>query len=882
MRLGLVVLLFFLVGNSFGQSGGADLSPRDIGQDSTPYVVHYAFDGLLSDTSYYVKIRLKAPGPIYYGYTYNRITNLWKSQTDPWANHPVVRSNSSGRISGWLFGRNARHSPAAIDDTIQIVLRLAGTSSNIYPTLSPVISILDTRTQAGWLSGHIYQDSSCQTPYQNTIVLALNPAGICIGSFITENNHVDEGYDSLNPGYFKLAGLGLINRLEFRSLNSDTLRGYHLTRGPWLIEPGIVKSIDSLPPDSMPPSVISFEPDTTKSACFNARIEAQFNKPMNASTINDTTFLVRGSVSQTHQGTIVYNPLDYSAVFASNRNFSFGETVSVTLKEWITDTFGIRLDGDRNGTPGPDFRCRFKIRTVTPICEVHKDLDSNYIPDRLNDTLFVTGVVTVPDSILGDKFYLQDATAGVCVYYGSNRLRVNLGDSVFIGGVVGQYNGETELMNPVDFVMAEHGHQLPPPLRLSCREFNRERYEGSLVQLGGVRLDSVLLKGSRNHYLYDTSSVCIMRVHTNTDIPGNLASEDTFSVIGVKGQYDYSSQPDSFYELFPRFKSDFSRLTELLRLPIGEVQTVDSTGYDSKYKGRYVKVTGMVTGPDTVFGPGTTTSFYVQDSNCGINIYGASGNATAERMTDSLGARFEIIGKVAEYNGLTEIANGWMTYLGNDSVPSPFFIPYNHFVTEPMEGTLVSVVGTVFEEPSVSGPGKNFVIKNGYPAIAIRVSNSVFVSLHGVRTGKVLRIKGIASQYDAEPPYDTGYQISIRFTGDISDTSSITYSSEPRIESIAPNPFAPGLGEVARIRISSPQGYCVSVDLYDLSGKRIANLLTDGQAGSQELIWDGRDGCRGRCPTGIYLINLKARSLQGRVSYRRRLVVLEQGFDGKP
>ncbi|MEO0225982.1 MAG: hypothetical protein ABIL05_03405, partial [candidate division WOR-3 bacterium] len=414
--------------------------------------------------------------------------------------------------------------------------------------------------------------------------------------------------------------------------------------------------------------------------------------------------------------------------------------------------------------------------------------------------------------------------------------------------------------------------------RLNCRTFNHEDYEGRLIQISGVRTDSLILKGNRNYYLYDTSGVCIMRVHINTEIPGNIACADTFSIIGIKGQYDYSSRPDSFYEIFPRSAADFSRLTEVLNLSINEVQTPDSEGYDSKYKGCYVRIRGVVTGPDTIFGPGSLTSFFIQDSTGGINIYGADGDALAEKMADTLGAGFEIVGVVSEYNGLTEITRGWMRYLGPGMMPSPTFIPYNQFVQEIIEGRLVEVIGTVFEEPNISGSGRNFVVKNGYPAITVRVNNTVYTSLENVKAGKVLRIRGIAGQYDSEPPFDIGYQISIRFADDIAETSSTGFSREPVIESIEPNPFAPEIGEVARIRISSPPNFRLTLDLYNLNGKKVRSLLNEGQAGRQEVLWDGRDEARGRCPTGIYLVNLKAVSPEGKTYYRRRLIVLGTRF----
>ncbi len=241
--IGLVLLNLIIL---FGQQGGADLSPRSIGQDSTPYAVHYNFTGLTGDTAYYIKIRLRAPNSTYYGYTYNPQTGVWLSQTAPWVNHPVVRTNSAGSLSGWVFGRNAYHSPPASDDTIQIVLRMVGTTTNIYPTVKPLINILDMTNQGGWLYGHIYEDPGFLRPFNNHHILAFG-GNVILGIYTTEKNGVLEGYDSLNIGYIRMAlPAGRIDSLQVRDYNNNRIISYQKTSPPWLIRAGDSTNIDRL------------------------------------------------------------------------------------------------------------------------------------------------------------------------------------------------------------------------------------------------------------------------------------------------------------------------------------------------------------------------------------------------------------------------------------------------------------------------------------------------------------------------------------------------------------------------------------------------------------------------------------------------------------
>ena len=245
MRTVFLLLLSSIVIVS-AQQGGADGSPRNIGQDSTAYAVHYGFTGLRPDTAYYLKIRLRPPGGgnNYYGYTYNGASRVWLSQNAAWAEHPLARTNSAGTLGGWAFGRNARHSPAAVDDSLQIVLRLYGASSNVNPTVKPLVNILDMTSQGGWLFGHVYEDAGFTRPCNNFHVLAYRGSEI-FGVYTTEKNNVLEGYDSLNIGYFRIAlSAGRVDSLQVRDHNNNRVVTYEKTSPPWTIQAGDSTSID--------------------------------------------------------------------------------------------------------------------------------------------------------------------------------------------------------------------------------------------------------------------------------------------------------------------------------------------------------------------------------------------------------------------------------------------------------------------------------------------------------------------------------------------------------------------------------------------------------------------------------------------------------------
>ncbi len=80
-----------------------------------------------------------------------------------------------------------------------------------------------------------------------------------------------------------------------------------------------------------------------------------------------------------------------------------------------------------------------------------------------------------------------------------------------------------------------------------------------------------------------------------------------------------------------------------------------------------------------------------------------------------------------------------------------------------MESDLLTVVGDVISAPVRSGSGYNMVLKNGTPAISVRIYDNTGIQTSWLTAGRRVRITGIVGQYDYEPPYNTGYQLMPRF-----------------------------------------------------------------------------------------------------------------------
>ncbi len=522
----------------------------------------------------------------------------------------------------------------------------------------------------------------------------------------------------------------------------------------------------------------------------------------------------------------------------------------------------------------------FAFAQVMPIRWAIEDADRNGIPDRRGQRVTVTGIVTAPESLFDTRYtdiYIQDSSAGVNVF--SFTLQdANLGDSVLVTGVIDWYRGKTEIASATVTVLASN-RQLPVPRILTCQEINREDYEGELVQIRGVRISSLYLSGNTNYVLEDTTGTTAVRIDKETEIPGFVCYPDTFTIVGIKSQYTAdTTQPLTGYQILPRYRADFS--VGALSLPLRSIQEVQEPGSDNvtpRLLDHWVRVKGRITGPARVFTSGSNPSLYIQDETQGVNIYNCAAPPGQSVFLDSVGVELMVVGKVTEYNGLTEITEGavWVT----DSVPAPLVpgvLPFNVPLTEAMESNLMMVVGDVVSTPVRSGSGYNLTIKNGTPGVAIRVSDNTGIPVNWIVTGMRLRITGIVGQYDYEAPYTAGYQLLPRFSSDIYDTTAGFPPAERlTVDTIFPNPFLPAQGECQTIQLNAPRsGYRITVEIYDLKGRMVKELLRNGAGGYYDLKWDGTDDRLRPLRAGIYLLNIKAVRGDGTVENITRPVVI--------
>ncbi|MBM3314282.1 T9SS type A sorting domain-containing protein, partial [candidate division WOR-3 bacterium] len=163
------------------------------------------------------------------------------------------------------------------------------------------------------------------------------------------------------------------------------------------------------------------------------------------------------------------------------------------------------------------------------------------------------------------------------------------------------------------------------------------------------------------------------------------------------------------------------------------------------------------------------------------------------------------------------------------------------------------------------------------PAIAIRVNDASGIDLSWVTVGRRIRFLGIGGQYDPEEPYNSGYQLMPRFQADLYDTTAAFEPAEKlRIDSVTPNPFAPRSGQAVTVQLNSPRTYRLTVEVYDLEGRIVKDLLSNGAGGYYDLKWDGTDRLGRPLPAGTYLLSIKGSSGAGQTEVVTRPVALAE------
>ncbi len=373
-------------------------------------------------------------------------------------------------------------------ESIQFRLRPVGVGTNYNSTTRDTLRVMDmTRTTGtgGWLAGHVFRTSSGPR-LSNAVVLAYS-GGVIVGSTISENNKVIEGFDSTDAGFFLMAvKAGQIDSLRFCSRTNywtDSAPYTQLPR-PWTVAPGETTWVDA-------GAVIQ---GLTRSPQYpmsseNVLVSARIYKTGGTVEADTLYYAVRD--------TSTWNAVTHDSIRLSDSTYFYhippgdtGATVYYRIVVW--DDLANQVV-----SPRQSYLLPFD-RSISEIQYTSGDTSPAY-GRYVHTAGVVTGVVTQNKTYIGTR--QGGPWNGVCLYRRSPIAdTLAVGDSVDVLGDVVEFNNLTEIDTVVRLIRGGSGRAFDTT-RVSVSASKLEAHEGVLIRLDTVRM----LDGVGGQFMAGTS-----------------------------------------------------------------------------------------------------------------------------------------------------------------------------------------------------------------------------------------------------------------------------------------------------------------------------------------------------------------------------------------
>ncbi|MEA2236859.1 MAG: hypothetical protein QOC81_1583 [Thermoanaerobaculia bacterium] len=286
----------------------------------------------------------------------------------------------------------------------------------------------------------------------------------------------------------------------------------------------------------------------------------------------------------------------------------------------------------------------------------------DYVPDLLNSTVHVQGVVTSinfrASNGSGIEYYIQDPTAGVDLFSTAQTRSFNIGDNLDVIATVKQFNGLTEIdpgATTTNLTLLAPG-TLPAvtPQLITGSQLGDsgvgEPQEGLLARINNITLTAppATWVGGTNYTFTDASAscgTCTIRISASSNLVGQAPPASPFSIIGVIGQFDSAGPFDSGYQIFPRSTSDIlpavpatASISATAGTPqsatVGNafataMQATVRDGGNALISGAGVTFTAPSSGASGTFSNGTTSASVITDASGVATAPAFTANATA-------------------------------------------------------------------------------------------------------------------------------------------------------------------------------------------------------------------------------------------------------------
>ena len=558
----------------------------------------------------------------------------------------------------------------------------------------------------------------------------------------------------------------------FEVASGDTAMGVQPTGGDWTPGDIILRVVNSTG-DTADSFTIAYDLFINN----NEGRGNKFNFSMRINSGNDSAITALDEVStETSQGSVVW--VEFAKSVTISNTLLNGDTLYLmwhgadstgggSRDEFALNDISVVMHGTATSGGGGTGLPYYPISLITTT-------DANGEADSAGVECIINGVVMGVDldGNAGYSFTLWD-TVGINVFspVDVDGYVVTEGDSIGMIGTEGQFNGLIQFIPDSIALLATAG-LIPNPTLVSSID---ESTESELIRVENMWVSAIF--GS-NYTLSDGSNTIIMRVDSDTDIPGNVDMNigDTLCyAIGIGGQFDNSSPYTEGYQFFPQRQWDIDNSCgsvpppPVYMYPIPDINNVDAVGEPDSL-GLYCWTSGIVIGVDLDGNAGL--SFTLWDDE-GINVFNFVDVSDYEVTEgDSLMVR----GTIGFYNGLTElIADSIEVMNSGNAIPAPVTVTAPSEETESAYVRIYNVtVIDASEWPSTFSSNVRLLTCNG-DTITMRVDSDTDVndSIANAPTGS-FTVTGTGGQFDNSSPYTSGYQIFPMSHLDIDSVSNLT------------------------------------------------------------------------------------------------------------
>jgi uncharacterized lipoprotein YddW (UPF0748 family) len=628
--------------------------------------------------------------------------------------------------------------------------------------------------------------------------------------------------------------------------------------------PSPVVASEAIP--SYPPVITSHSPLDQATAPANSYITITFSK-----TIATATFENALTISPAIDYTVTWASDNKTVTIKPSESLAFSTTYTVTLNPTLTDINGSALDGNSDGTAGDEYSFSF---TTYDIDLTGPQAESSY-PDLTSGDLDIDA----PISIIFDEI-IEAATVN------SNSITlINDGRSYSIEPVINNVNNRSVLT-------------VRPYAQLKSDVENSLVVSSSVTDtLGNPMASSLDLNFHTANYYYPTKTVL-------DDFTGSGSwwdpegSGSTKGTVGAATTFSYSTTcytPGTTFDATKKkagcitYKWDTSASLNLLRDHIEITSAPATIHIDTSY-----------TIQCYLFGDGSQNEF-----NFSLYEYNSSGSTTSDIIEVGPWQTIDWIGwRLVEWDlGDTNIVGDFISanrnmdgaYYRLDGLLIRKTNPAADSCGQVFVDELRIVKRTEGQPPENSAPVLTSVLRDTFVTSGSQIRvKPTYTDANATDTHEFVCLSDTAAVYFKINGHTSGSTIYVKTVegyvgtafisiivrdfgvGELADTSSFYLTVNPasgidsellperlELSQNYPNPFNP----ITIIKFNLPQTARVTLEVYDLLGKRVTELINaDLEYGSHSFVFDGSD-----LPSGQYFYRL----VTGEKVLTRKMVLMK-------